>query len=106
MFSRNRFNGQHGAGVNPKEGTKAKIHSPKKRAPNPKVALVIRGKIHRLLQGSTDHHVPDPPLYYGGIEEEEGETQESRTEHSSRYPKVGPRAQAYSPKLSDRKSVV
>lgn len=103
MFSRNRFNGQHGAGVAPKEGTKAKIHSPKKRAPNPKVALVIRGKIHRLLQGSADHHVPESHLYYGGIEEEEGETQESRKEHGSRYPKVGPRAQAYSPKLSNGK---
>uniref|UniRef100_A0A6Q2XNY1 Unc-13 homolog Ba (C. elegans) n=1 Tax=Esox lucius TaxID=8010 RepID=A0A6Q2XNY1_ESOLU len=46
MFSRNRFNGQHGTGA-----TKEKVR--KKRAPNPKVALVIRGKIHRLLQGSS-----------------------------------------------------
>ncbi|XP_039659403.1 protein unc-13 homolog B-like isoform X4 [Perca fluviatilis] len=105
MFSRNRFNGQHGAGVAPKGGTKAKVHSPKKRAPNPRVALVIRGKIHRLLQGSADHHVPDSQFDYGGIEEEEedGETQEGRKEHRSRYPKVIPRAEAYSPKVSNGK---
>lgn len=104
MFSRNRFNGQHGAGVAPKGGTKAKVHSPKKRAPNPRVALVIRGKIHRLLQGSADHHVPDSHLYYAGIEEEgEGETQEGRKEHRSLYPKVSPRAEAYSPKVSNGK---
>uniref|UniRef100_A0A671XV47 Unc-13 homolog Ba (C. elegans) n=1 Tax=Sparus aurata TaxID=8175 RepID=A0A671XV47_SPAAU len=103
MFSRNRFNGQHGAGVAPKGGTKAKVHSPKKRAPNPRVALVIRGKIHRLLQGSADHHVPDSHLYYAGIEEEEGETQEGRKEHRSVYPKVSPRAEAYSPKVSNGK---
>ncbi|XP_068576769.1 uncharacterized protein [Cebidichthys violaceus] len=104
MFSRNRFNGQHGAGVAPKGGTKAKVHSPKKRAPNPRVALVIRGKIHRLLQGSADHHVPDSHLYYGGIEdEEEGETQEDRKEHRSRYPKVSSRAESYSPKVSNGK---
>lgn len=95
MFSRNRFNGQHGAGVAPKGGTKAKVHSPKKRAPNPRVALVIRGKIHRLLQGSTDHHVPDSHLCYAGIEETEGETQEARKEHRNVYPKVSPRAEAY-----------
>uniref|UniRef100_A0A8C9YTJ3 Unc-13 homolog Ba (C. elegans) n=1 Tax=Sander lucioperca TaxID=283035 RepID=A0A8C9YTJ3_SANLU len=104
MFSRNRFNGQHGAGVAPKGGTKAKVHSPKKRAPNPRVALVIRGKIHRLLQGSADHHVPDSQFDYGGIEvEEDGETQEGRKEHRSRYPKVIPRAEAYSPKVSNGK---
>lgn len=96
MFSRNRFNGQHGAGVAPKGGTKAKVHSPKKRAPNPRVALVIRGKIHRLLQGSTDHHVPDSHLYYTGIEDTEGETRDSRKEHRNIYPKVSPRAEAYS----------
>lgn len=95
MFSRNRFNGQHGAGVAPKGATKAKVHSPKKRAPNPRVALVIRGKIHRLLQGSTDHHVPESHLYYAGIEETEGETQEGRKEHRTVYPKVSPRAEAY-----------
>lgn len=103
MFSRNRFNGQHGAGVTPKGGTKAKVHSPKKRAPNPRVALVIRGKIHRLLQGSSDHHVPDSHLYYAGIEEEEGETQEGRKGHRSVYPKGSPRAEAYSPKVSNGK---
>ncbi|KAM7391112.1 hypothetical protein PAMP_021828 [Pampus punctatissimus] len=104
MFSRNRFNGQHGAGVAPKGGTKAKVHPPKKRAPNPRVALVIRGKIHRLLQGSADHHVPDSHLYYTGIEEEEdGEKQEGRKEHRSIYPKVGPRVEAYSPKVSNGK---
>ncbi|XP_074495513.1 protein unc-13 homolog B-like isoform X2 [Sebastes fasciatus] len=104
MFSRNRFNGQHGAGVAPKGGTKAKVHSPKKRAPNPRVALVIRGKIHRLLQGSAEHHVPESPLYYGGIEdEEEGGTQEGRKEHRSRYPKDSSRTEDYSPKVSNGK---
>lgn len=96
MFSRNRFNGQHGTGVTPKGATKAKVHSPKKRAPNPKVALVIRGKIHRLLQGSTDQHVPDSHLDYAGIEETEGETQEGRNEHRNVYHKVSPRAEGYS----------
>lgn len=96
MFSRNRFNGQHGAGVSPKATTKTKVHSPKKRAPNPKVALVIRGKIHRLLQGSTDHHVPDPHLYYTGIEETQVEKQECRRDHRNVYPKVSPRSEAYS----------
>lgn len=95
MFSRNRFNGQHGAGVAPKGTTKTKAHSPKKRAPNPKVALVIRGKIHRLLQGS-DHHVPDSHLYYAGIEETQGEKLECRKDHRNVYPKVSPRAEAYS----------
>uniref|UniRef100_A0A7N5ZW25 Unc-13 homolog Ba (C. elegans) n=1 Tax=Anabas testudineus TaxID=64144 RepID=A0A7N5ZW25_ANATE len=105
MFSRNRFNGQHGAGVPSKGGTKAKVHPPKKRAPNPRVALVIRGKIHRLLQGSADHHVPDSHLYYAGIEEEEVETQEGGKEHRSVYPKVIPRAETYSPKVSNGKGV-
>lgn len=101
MFSRNRFNGQHGAAVAPKGGTKAKVHSPKKRAPNPRVALVIRGKIHRLLQGSADHHVPDSHHYSEGIEdEEEGETEE---EHRSRYLKVSSRAEDYSLKVSNGK---
>ncbi|KAG7220475.1 hypothetical protein INR49_018194, partial [Caranx melampygus] len=103
MFSRNRFNGQHGAGVAPKGGTKTKAHPPKKRAPNPRVALVIRGKIHRLLQGSADHHVPESHLYYTGIEEEEVETEESRKEHRRIYPKVSPRAEAYPPKVSNGK---
>lgn len=96
MFSRNRFNGQHGAGVAPKANTKTKVHSPKKRAPNPKVALVIRGKIHRLLQGSTEHHVPDAQLYCTGIEETQVEKQECRRDHRNVYPKVSPRAEAYS----------
>ncbi|XP_065818115.1 protein unc-13 homolog C-like [Labrus bergylta] len=103
MFSRNRFNGQHGAGVAPKGGTKAKVHSPKKRAPNPRVALVIRGKIHRLLQGSTDHHVPDADPYYPGIEEDERETQESRKEHRRVYPRVSTSAETYSPKVPNGK---
>ncbi|XP_067378454.1 protein unc-13 homolog B-like [Channa argus] len=106
MFSRNRFNGQHGAGVAPKGGTKAKVHPPKKRAPNPRVALVIRGKIHRLLQGSADHHVPESHLYYAGIEDEEGETLEGRKEHRSMYPNVSSRAETYSPKVSNAKGVV
>lgn len=71
MFSRNRFNGQHGAGVAPKGGAKPKVHLPKKRAPNPKVALVIRGKIHRLLQGSAEPHVPDSLLHHAAAEEED-----------------------------------
>lgn len=105
MFSKNRFNGQHGAGVSPKGGAKSKVHPPKKRAPNPRVALVIRGKIHRLLQGSADHHVPDSHLYYSGIEEDEArETHESRKEHRSIYPKVSPRAEAYSPTVSNTKT--
>lgn len=105
MFSKNRFNGQHGAGVSPKGGAKSKVHPPKKRAPNPRVALVIRGKIHRLLQGSADHHVPDSHLYYSGIEEDEArETHESRKERRSIYPKVSPRAEAYSPTVSNTKT--
>ncbi|XP_047237281.1 protein unc-13 homolog B-like isoform X3 [Girardinichthys multiradiatus] len=101
MFSRNRFNGQHGAGVSPKGGAKSKTHPPKKRAPNPKVALVIRGKIHRLLQGSTDHHVPDSHLYYPGTrQEEEAEASDNRKELKNIYPKVTPRAEVLSPKGS------
>ncbi|XP_047185205.1 protein unc-13 homolog B-like isoform X2 [Scophthalmus maximus] len=110
MFSRNRFNGQHGAGVSPKGGTKAKVQPPKKRAPNPRVALVIRGKIHRLLQGSADHHAPESHQhYYAGIEDAEeeeaaaAETDESRNEHRRIYAKVSPRAGAYSPKVSNGK---
>ncbi|XP_047447649.1 protein unc-13 homolog B-like isoform X2 [Mugil cephalus] len=107
MFSRNRFNGQHGAGVPPKGGAKSKVHSPKKRAPNPRVALVIRGKIHRLLQGSADHHLPDSHHYYAGIEEEEdSETHEGRKEHRSVYPKVNPGDEAYCPKVSNSKGHV
>lgn len=96
MFSRNRFNGQHGTGVTPKTPAKAKVHSPKKRAPNPKVALVIRGKIHRLLQGSTDHHVPESQLYCADLEETEGEMQECRKGIRSLSPNRSPRPEAYS----------
>ncbi|RVE67733.1 hypothetical protein OJAV_G00084830 [Oryzias javanicus] len=70
MFSRSRFNGQHGAGVAPKGGAKPKVHPPKKRGPNPKVALVIRGKIHRLLQGSAEPHVPESLLHHSEEEDE------------------------------------
>lgn len=107
MFSRNRFSGQHGAGVAPKGGTKAKVHPPKKRAPNPRVALVIRGKIHRLLQGSADHRAQGSHIYYAGIEEEEeeegGETQEEEKERRGIYPKVSQRAEAYSPRMLNGK---
>ncbi|CAB1428207.1 unnamed protein product [Pleuronectes platessa] len=105
MFSRNRFNGQHGAGVSPKGGTKTKVQPPKKRAPNPRVALVIRGKIHRLLQGSADHHVPESQHYYAGIEDEEAAstTEESRQEHRRTYPKVSQRTGDYPPKVPNGK---
>lgn len=104
MFSRNRFNGQHGTGVAPKGGTKTKIHPPKKRAPNPRVALVIWGKIHRLLQGSADHHVQDPHLDYAGIEEDqEGETQEEEKELRGIYAKVAPRAEGCSTRVPNSK---
>lgn len=96
MFSRNRFNGQHGTGVTPKTAAKAKVHSPKKRAPNPKVALVIRGKIHRLLQGSTEHHVPESHLYCADLEETEGEMQECRKGQRSPHPNHSPRPEVYS----------
>lgn len=96
MFSRNRFNGQHGTGVTPKTATKAKGHSPKKRAPNPKVALVIRGKIHRLLQGSTDHHVPESHLCCADLDETEGEMEECRKRHGILYPNHSSRPEAYS----------
>ncbi|XP_057686812.1 uncharacterized protein LOC130912786 [Corythoichthys intestinalis] len=87
MFSRNRSGGQHGASVPPKGGIKTK-----KRAPNPKVALVIRGKIHRLLQGSVDHHVPDSDHYY----EEEVEQEKRGKDHRRIYPKTGSRDEACS----------
>lgn len=102
MFSRNRFNGQHGAGVSPKSGAKSKTHPPKKRAPNPKVALVIRGKIHRLLQGSADHRVPDSQLYYPGAEQdgEEVDAPDGQKELRSINPRVTARAEASPPKGS------
>lgn len=101
MFSRNRFNGQRGAGLPPKECTKSKNPPPKKRAPNPKVALVIRGKIHRLLQGSADHHVPDSHVYDVGTgQEEEQEIYDSRKVFRSVDPKVSPRTEVIPPKRS------
>ncbi|KAL6466137.1 hypothetical protein MHYP_G00262700 [Metynnis hypsauchen] len=76
MFSRNRFNGQDGTGVPQYGRPKNKTVVPKRRQPNPRVALVLRGKIHRLLQGSTDHSVQASSLYYAGIEEEDEEETE------------------------------
>ncbi|XP_076854969.1 protein unc-13 homolog B-like [Brachyhypopomus gauderio] len=73
MFSRSRCNGQGGTGVTPHGRPKSK-----RRQPNPRVALVLRGKIHRLLQGSVDHSTQAPGLYYAGIEEEdEGEAEDA-----------------------------
>ncbi|XP_034027060.1 protein unc-13 homolog B-like isoform X2 [Thalassophryne amazonica] len=101
MFSRNRFNGQHGAGAAPKAGAKAKVHPPKKRAPNPRVALVIRGKIHRLLQGSSEHHVPVSHHCY--TDTEEGESRGKGKEHRGTCPKVHQRAEAYCDRVPNGK---
>lgn len=76
MFSRNRCNGPDGTGVPQYPRPKKKTSSPKRRQPNPKVALVLRGKIHRFLQGSADHSVQPSGLYYAGIEEEDEEGEE------------------------------
>uniref|UniRef100_A0A673HF59 Protein unc-13 homolog B-like n=1 Tax=Sinocyclocheilus rhinocerous TaxID=307959 RepID=A0A673HF59_9TELE len=76
MFSRNRCNGQDGTGVPQYPRPKKKTAVPKRRQPNPKVALVLRGKIHRFLQGSADHTVQPSGLYYAGIEEEDEEGEE------------------------------
>ncbi|XP_058630427.1 uncharacterized protein LOC131540042 isoform X2 [Onychostoma macrolepis] len=76
MFSRNRCNGQDGTGVPQYPRPKKKTSAPKRRQPNPKVALVLRGKIHRFLQGSADHSVQPSGLYYTGIEEEDEEGEE------------------------------
>uniref|UniRef100_A0A672PQX9 Phorbol ester/diacylglycerol-binding protein unc-13-like n=1 Tax=Sinocyclocheilus grahami TaxID=75366 RepID=A0A672PQX9_SINGR len=76
MFSRNRCNGQDGTGVPQYPRPKKKTSAPKRRQPNPKVALVLRGKIHRFLQGSADHSVQPSGLYYAGIEEEDEEREE------------------------------
>lgn len=103
MFSRNRSNGQQGASGSPKGSSKEKVHQPKKRAPNPRVALVIRGKIHRLLQGSTDHHVPAPHHYHTGMEEEEVEREKARKDHRRIHQKVDPRVGAYSTNVSNEK---
>ncbi|XP_073696197.1 protein unc-13 homolog B-like [Garra rufa] len=76
MFSRNRCNGQDGTGVPQYPRPKKKTTVPKRRQPNPKVALVLRGKINRFLQGSADHTVQPSGLYYAGIEEEDEEGEE------------------------------
>uniref|UniRef100_A0A8C2J6H7 Unc-13 homolog Ba (C. elegans) n=1 Tax=Cyprinus carpio TaxID=7962 RepID=A0A8C2J6H7_CYPCA len=76
MFSRNRCNGQDGTGIPQYPRPKKKTAVPKRRQPNPKVALVLRGKIHRFLQGSADHTVQPSGLYYSGIEEEDEEGEE------------------------------
>ncbi|XP_059404613.1 protein unc-13 homolog B [Carassius carassius] len=76
MFSRNRCSGQDGTGVPQYPRPKKKPAVPKRRQPNPKVALVLRGKIHRFLQGSADHTVQPSDLYYAGIEEEDEEGEE------------------------------
>ncbi|XP_030647592.1 protein unc-13 homolog B [Chanos chanos] len=76
MFSRNRYNGQDGAGLPQYPRPKNKTAAPKRRAPNPRVALVIRGKIHRLLQGSGEYVSQPPGLYYAGIQEEDEEDEE------------------------------
>lgn len=76
MFSRNRCNGQDGTGVPQYPRPKKKTAVPKRRQPNPKVALVLRGKIHRFLQGSADHAVQPSGVYYAGIEEEDEEGEE------------------------------
>uniref|UniRef100_A0A8C1BKW6 Uncharacterized protein n=1 Tax=Cyprinus carpio carpio TaxID=630221 RepID=A0A8C1BKW6_CYPCA len=76
MFSRNRCNGQDGTGVPQYPRPKKKTSGLKRRQPNPKVALVLRGKIHRFLQGSADHSVQPSGLYCAGIEEEDEEGEE------------------------------
>lgn len=76
MFSRNRCNGQDGTGVPQYPRPKKKTSAPKRRQPNPKVALVLRGKINRFLQGSADHSVQPSGLYYAGIEEKDEEGEE------------------------------
>uniref|UniRef100_A0A4W4F5M1 Unc-13 homolog Ba (C. elegans) n=1 Tax=Electrophorus electricus TaxID=8005 RepID=A0A4W4F5M1_ELEEL len=72
MFSRSRCNGQGGTGVAQHGRPKNK-----RRQPNPRVALVLRGKIHRFLQGPADCSAQAMGIYYAGIEEEdEGETED------------------------------
>ncbi|XP_042164026.1 uncharacterized protein LOC112263897 [Oncorhynchus tshawytscha] len=102
MFSRNRFIGQHRTGVAPKVDTKEKVR--KKRAPNPRVALVIREKIHRLLQGS-GQEVPAPDHNNAGIEEEGGvEVQEKRKEGTYIFARCGPREEACSSRVPNGKA--
>nr|XP_055054600.1 protein unc-13 homolog B-like isoform X4 [Misgurnus anguillicaudatus] len=79
MFSRNRCNGQDSTGVPQYPRPKKKTGVPKRRQPNPRVAVVLRGKIHRFLQGSADHSVQHSELYNAGIEEE-GENGEEDVE--------------------------
>ncbi|XP_067261951.1 protein unc-13 homolog B isoform X1 [Chanodichthys erythropterus] len=76
MFSRNRCNGQDGTGLPQYPRPKKKTAVPKRRQPNPRVALVLRGKIHRFLQGSADHTVQPSGLYNAGIEEQDEEGEE------------------------------
>ncbi|XP_026118324.1 protein unc-13 homolog A-like, partial [Carassius auratus] len=85
MFSRNRCNGQDGTGVPQYPRPKKKTSAPKRRQPNPKVALVLRGKIHRFLQGSADHSVQPSGLYCAGIEEEDEEGEEDVEKLQSYY---------------------
>ncbi|XP_029573895.1 protein unc-13 homolog B isoform X3 [Salmo trutta] len=102
MFSKNRFNGQHGTAGAPKGDTKERVR--KKRAPNPRVALVIREKIHRLLQGS-GQELPAPDLYYAGIEEEGGgEGQEKRKEATNIFARYGPRQEVCSSRIPNCKA--
>ncbi|XP_058230740.1 protein unc-13 homolog B isoform X3 [Hemibagrus wyckioides] len=76
MFSRNCFDGQGGTGAPQYGRHKSKLVVHKRRQPNPRVAIMLRGKIHRLLQGSADHSIPASHLYYAGIEEEDPEEAE------------------------------
>ncbi|XP_063049733.1 uncharacterized protein LOC134444325 [Engraulis encrasicolus] len=84
MFSRNCFNGQDGVGAPQYGRHKPKSGAPKKRAPNPKVALMIRGKIHRLLHASGEQVPHNPCPYYAGILEEEEEDEKDGTDSDLR----------------------
>ncbi|KAI4896704.1 hypothetical protein NFI96_006646 [Prochilodus magdalenae] len=97
MFSRNRFNGQDGTGVPQYGRSKNKTVVPKRRQPNPRVALVLRGKIHRLLQGSADHPVQASALYYAGIEEEDEEETEDVGKMQDYYKRAIPTVEAGHP---------
>lgn len=86
MFSRNCFNGQDGVGTPQYGRHKHKAAVPKRRAPNPRVALMLRGKIHRLLQGSGEQASHNPCPYYAGIlEEDEEEEKEGPEPDMRRY---------------------
>ncbi|XP_051955929.1 protein unc-13 homolog B [Xyrauchen texanus] len=76
MFSRNHYKGQDGTEAPQYPRPKKKSAVPKRRQPNPRVALVLRGKIHRFLHGSADHTVQPSGLYSAGIEEEDEEGEE------------------------------